>query len=173
MNRRAFTLVELLVSMSVGSTLLVLAIGMVHRAMTLETTARGRAATHRTALRLADQFRRDIHHASAVSLPEGSNGNAPAQLRIELPNQEPTTYAATDRGVIRLQQLASEQTRREEFFFPAGYQIDFAELQSPRRAVLTVRRETGLTGYAPRVELHVEAVVGRLQQVAPPVESAP
>ena len=37
---RAYTLVELLISMSVAGTLLVSSIGVVHRAMTIETAAR-------------------------------------------------------------------------------------------------------------------------------------
>ena len=45
-DHRAYTLVEVTISMSVAGTLLVLSIGMVHRAMTIETAARGRAAVH-------------------------------------------------------------------------------------------------------------------------------
>ena len=72
MNNRpctsGYTLVEMLVVIAMASTLFAVAIGMIHRTMTLESTGRERAAAHRTAMRLATQFRQDIHQASDTTL---------------------------------------------------------------------------------------------------------
>lgn len=60
-HRAAHTLVELVVSMTVGSALMVLAVGLLHQSLSLASTARTRANQFRTLDRLAQDFRRDAH----------------------------------------------------------------------------------------------------------------
>lgn len=71
MNRRpkqGYTLVELSVAMSVGSTLLILSISLIHQVMRYQSVTRNREVEHRLFDRLAGEFRRDVHRAKSANL---------------------------------------------------------------------------------------------------------
>ncbi len=163
-NRRAFTLVEMMVSISVGSVLMALALGIVHRTMRTESTARTHAEVERTAARLSRQFRHDIHQAKSVSL-DNQQSDA-TLLRLVLPDQQPITYRIEKRGILREQQHRDEQTHREIFTFPDDYILQFAELTEPSRAMLTLKHDTKLVGIAPQIKLHIEAVIGQFLRLS-------
>ena len=166
---RAFTLVELVASLSAGSVLLVLAMGTVHRTMRIESAMQNNAAAERTAARLSRQFRHDIHLAESVSLDRQQAGK-PA-LQIILPGQSPISYRIDDASVHREQTLTDKQVHHEQFMFPENFVMNFQELTAPQRVVLTVHSETGLTNAPPRLELHVEAVIGQLPRLKQPIEA--
>lgn len=170
-NQRGFTLVEMLVSISAGSVLLVLATGVVHRTMRVESVVRENAAAERAALRLSRQFRHDIHQAKSVSL-DGRQADQPV-LQIVLSGQAPVSYRVEHTGVLREQPHNDTQIYREHFSFPDNYTVKFNELPSPRRVALTLERDTGLVGVPPRVELHVEAVISQFLQLRQPKENSP
>ena len=65
------TLVELLIVMSTGSAMLVLAIGMIHQSMTISSRSEKQANHHRAYSRLAMQLRDDIR-ASVRCRVEGN-----------------------------------------------------------------------------------------------------
>ncbi|NOZ40319.1 MAG: prepilin-type N-terminal cleavage/methylation domain-containing protein [Planctomycetes bacterium] len=156
---RAFTLVEMMVSISVGSVLMALALGMVHRTMRTESTANTNAKVERTAARLSRQFRHDIHQAESVSL-DNQQPDA-ALLRLMLTDQRPLTYRIENGGILREQQQSDERTQREFFGFPENFTLQFAQLSEPARITLTLEHDTQLVGIAPQIRLHVEAVVGQ------------
>lgn len=162
---RAFTLIEMMVSISVGSVLMALALGMVHRTMRVESAARAHQAVERTAARLSRQFRHDIHQTQSVALDRQQAGSP--NLRLLLPAQHPITYRITNSGVLREQQQSPESgpIRRELFTFPADHTLRFAEHHRPARAVLTLVRDDRLVGVPPQVRLHVEAVIGQFLQL--------
>ena len=60
-RRRAASLLELLAAMSAASIVTAAAAGLVHKSFSLESRSRSTVAEERTALRLARQFRADIH----------------------------------------------------------------------------------------------------------------
>ncbi|NOY41099.1 MAG: prepilin-type N-terminal cleavage/methylation domain-containing protein [Planctomycetes bacterium] len=163
-NRRAFTLVEMSVSIAVGSVLMGLALGMVHRTMRAESTARINAQVERTAARLSRQFRHDLHQAQSISLDNQQNDTP--SLRLVLSDQRPITYQIDKSSILREQQQSDEQTHREIFLFPDDYSLLFGELGEPSRVVLTVEHDTKLVGISPQVRLHVEAVVGQFLRLS-------
>jgi len=172
---RAFTFVEMTVSISVGSVRTALALGMVHRTMRAESSAHTYAQTERTAARLSRQFRHDIHQAQSVSLD-----NRPAEtssLRLAFSDQQPITYQIEKSGekstVLREQQLNDERVHREIFSFPADHTIQFAELEEPPRAVVSLEYDTQLVGVPPQVKLRVEAVVGLFLRTSLGGEASP
>ena len=169
-TRRAFTLVEMVASISVGSVLLVLAIGTVHRTMRIESTLRKNALAQRTAARLSRQFRHDIHLAESVSL-DRQQADEPV-LQIELPGQSPVSYRVEHAIVHREQRRSDALVHRERFSFPENFVVNFQELPTPQRVMLTVERETGLIGVSPRPEVHVEAVIGRFLRLSQPREAS-
>ena len=171
MNRpRGHTLVELIVTMSVGSTLLLLATGVVHRTMRFESTSRQRTDVHRTARRLAHDFRRDAHRAESVKLSD--EADPPTTIRFSLPDEAAVTYTVARGMVLREQRLAEGQVRREPYYFPPGYRVTFAGVFRPRRAVLSVEHDHGLIGEPPSTLVHVAAEVGRLLRLAQVEEPA-
>jgi prepilin-type N-terminal cleavage/methylation domain-containing protein len=153
-----FTLAEMMVVMTVSSTLLVLATGMVHQTMTLQSRGRQLGARQQTALRLASQFRHDVQRSRQASLQR--DGTA-LIFESRRPGESAVTYNAEDGQVLRAQLRANGQHQRESFRFTPGDQAHFELLPGPRRAVLVITHPIEQVGDKPRLELHVEAVVGR------------
>ena len=161
-SSRAFTLVEMVTSLSIGSVLIVLAIGTIHRTMRIESSLRNYDRAERTAAQLSRQFRTDIHQAERIEL-DHSQGNQ-LKLLLTLPGQSSVVYRLESNHVRREQRLNEQQVHRENFSFPKQYSIDFQERSSPSRAILTVHQNSNPEGVPPRLQLHVEAVIGKFLQ---------
>jgi len=168
---QGFTLVELLLSMTVGSVLMALALGMVHRAMRVESTAHTHAGVERTATRLSRQFRHDIHQAESVFI--GDQPAGASSLRLMVPDKNPITYQVEKSRVRREQPLGDEQIHREFFSFPEGFAVRFTELDEPLRVVLMLDFDAKLVGIPRQVRLHTEAVVGLFLRSSPTEEALP
>ena len=67
-RRNGSTLVELVLSMSAGSAIMLLAISLVHQTMTLTEKSRHRSDNNRTLDQLAHHFRRDVHLAAEINV---------------------------------------------------------------------------------------------------------
>ena len=156
----AFTLVEMLVTMTVSTTLLVLASGMIHQTMTLHTQGRLQGDRQRTALRLARQFRHDIQHSHQVSLQQDG---AAMTLEIRQPTAVTVTYSTQDSRIVRDQPRANGQHQREMFLFAPNDRAYFELLADPHRAALVVMHPVDPITENERIELHVEGVIGRRQ----------
>lgn len=157
MNRRtAFTLVELCVTMSAGSAMMVLAIGMLHQSMSLASVSRQRADHQRSLDRLAGEFRRDVHRAVQLS------ADAQDTIKLIMPDDNIVTYMAIENQVIRRQPLDNGLSRREAFEFDHSSTAKFESLQQPARAVLTIAHQSIGSQMKPRVDRKVTAVLGRL-----------
>jgi prepilin-type N-terminal cleavage/methylation domain-containing protein len=156
-HRPAFTLVELLISMSIGATLMALAIGVVHRTMNLQSAARAQEAGHRAAAQLSRQFRRDIHRSASVALNDGG-----VTLSVETPSGVlPTTYSFDGGTLIREQIQGDGRRHREQYQFGRRAQFDIRVEAEPRRVVLMIKQDI-VAREASRVLVHCEAVIGRL-----------
>ena len=94
-NHRGYSLVELLVTMSVSTVLLGLATGVIHRTMRAESISQDRADLHRVALRLSTALRQDIHRASAA-LPLDADNDQP-KLELEIPGGSKILYSVEER----------------------------------------------------------------------------
>ncbi len=169
-NRRGFTLVEMIVTISTASVLLTLATGVVHRMMRFESMSRQRASVHRTAVRLSHDFRHDVHQAEGFEVSDSPD--QPPTIRLMLPDGGDATYQVAGQRVLREQQLDDERVAREIYDFPADYQVMFSQ-STPRLAGLTVVHNLPLVGVDPRAVLHVEAEVGRLLRLTAGEEASP
>ncbi len=179
--RRGFTLTELLITMTAGSALMVLAVGLVHQSMHLTSAARRGADEHRAMSRLASQFRADIRMADRVTLESDS------QIRISIPEQGEVTYiaeAATCARTIADPSAGDRnaQAGRESYQLQPGGLMRFEMLEQPRRAALVLSRG-GITAIhrpqesGPKSELHfslplealrVEAAIGAVASFLSP-----
>jgi hypothetical protein len=154
-NRTAVTLTELLVTMSAGSALMMLAIGTLHQSMSLASAARQRSDHQRTLDRLARAFRHDVHRADQCSV------GSPEHVEFSMPDDSAVTYDVSANRVTRQQRLQQGPDHRETFEFNAEALVTFERLDEPARAVLTIAGKLPSGGPA-RVDRQVSAVVGRL-----------
>ena len=149
-RRRGFTLVEMMVAISVGTVLLGLAALLIGSLMKLDRAGRARLAEESRLDRLAQVFRADVHAATGLA------PGAPAgELRLILPGGRSVAYRAGPGAVVR-----ARPDGEERFALPPG---SMARLDVGRSSVgLTVGREPGHPG------LRVEAVPGTDHRFADP-----
>ena len=153
-KRNAFTLIELTITMSAGSALMIMAIGLLHQSMSLASLARKRADHQRSVSRLSNQFRQDVHRASVFTILSSDS------IELTLPDETKITYATNERGVLRTHPLGDTATGREAFELIDGSGVRFESLRNPDRAVLTMNHQP-IGESAPRVDRQIAAVVGR------------
>lgn len=162
-HRRGVSLVELLVVMSLGAGLLTTSAVALHRIMHVHGKARNFLAASHSGLRLADQFRRDVHRATQVSI---TNLDAPLVLRLQLGEAQVVEYSHLG-GTVRRTQSDGANVSREEYSFPAESQVSIREESSPRLLSLSITSQPGdgagpaQQGFATAVHLQVVAQVGR------------
>ena len=175
-HRRGFSLVEMLTVMS-GCTVILTLQRRAHPPCdrTQEQT-RYFFAVERTALRLADQFRQDVHHAreattDAAALDDG------AFLRLEMPGGEIVEYRSEETSILRLLRQDGDAVAREEFPLAAIGELTLRDEGSPRRLILAVSAEADDSppGLEKRpasireqpIRFQVEAVLSRDWRFAP------
>ena len=154
-RHRGSTLVEVLLSMGAGSAVMLLGISLVHQSLTLSEKSRSRTDRSRTLDQLAYLFRSDSHTADEVqSLIDGS-------LTMQSQDGSIVTYRVEGNFVIRERKGSASGDERERFLLEEDSSARFEMHTKPERASLTVVKEQGLHGIPPRVDLTVEALVGR------------
>ncbi len=171
-HRRAVSLAEVLVVLSLSSAILPVGIGLIHRVMNEQTRARNDQDMHRVAERLTRQFRQDIHRTTQVANQDDTAGRTDA-LQLQLPDQDTVAYAVLENVVTRTHTCNGDAAiHREEYSFSSDCEIKFQENSAPHRVLLTVRENAVIANPAPsagpaeqsvepRVLVHIDAVVGR------------
>ncbi len=157
-KRRAFTLVELLTTMTMGSSVMLLAIGLVHQSMSMSKLAKVRWEHDQSLARLAERFRSDVHSASALI----SASTKSLSLKLD----ESTVVYKYDAAQVTWEKTSPHSAvARETFRFDERCAANFASQAHPNRVVLQVERQVESTEVPSRVDLRVVAVVGRWQQL--------
>ncbi len=157
-RRRAFTLVETLMTMTMGSSLMLLAIGLVHQSMSTSKLAKLRGEHDRSIARLAQQFRRDVHSASEIQ------SCAPEKVTLSMNDGSTVTFKVEGTKVTWEKVSVDSVVAREWFQFDTRCNAKFAEHSKPKGVVLTVERKVeGAEALALPVDLRVLAAVGRWQ----------
>ena len=123
-HRHGVSLLELMILMSLSSTLLFIAVGWIHQSMTLASALRSRTDHHATLLRLSRQLRDDVHRGESMSMQDD------AQLLIALPNDRRVTYTITPAGISRQLTDADQVTSGEQYSLkaPVSARWDASEL---------------------------------------------
>jgi prepilin-type N-terminal cleavage/methylation domain-containing protein len=170
-QRRGYSLTEMQVVIAVGSVLMTLSTGVLVRSMRVNSTLMEQANLERTATRLSQQFRQDVHRAEGCVVDDQQEEGL--VMRLAMPDEQPIEYHLAGKRIERTQAVGAGQTRRELFLFTEGCSVALSELEAPQRVGLLVERETGLVGEPPRVVLHVEAVVGQLVTLSKAGEEQP
>jgi hypothetical protein len=105
--------------------------------MRIQLASRAHASAERTAQRLSDQFRTDVHGASAAAV-DNSSANEKAFARLELDNGRVAEYSRSRGAVLRLESGGSQPTRREDFIFPSAAVLTIEQKSAPQRLALTI-----------------------------------
>jgi prepilin-type N-terminal cleavage/methylation domain-containing protein len=129
-NRNAYSLVELMVTMSIGSSLMLLAVGLVHQSFTLSSTAKSRIDHQRATDRLSHDFRQDVHRASEAIIDQ------PEQVELVRSDGVRIRYVADGSRVQREETLNGEVQRREAYRLSESLLATFQTVNQPRRLIL-------------------------------------
>ena len=132
-RRRGVSLVELLAAMTAASVVMATSMGLVHRSFSFESRSRGILADERTALRLARQFRTDVHEAVTVT---GGPDDAPGGVLVAIgcPDRR-ITYRREPQGLVRRTELTTGVATREHY--PFSKPVEWAAQAEGRLVSLT------------------------------------
>lgn len=175
-SRRGVSLVELLLALSATGVILTLSTGLIERLMRAEMRARGYVNAERTALRLANTFRRDVWQASEATIsPDGAN----EFLRLSLGAGRALDYRQQAGTIVRTLLDGEQILSREYFAFPNEAEVQF-EKPSRRLISLSISTPARPTGgeperlphnaYTPPVHVEITARIARdaaFQPVSP------
>lgn len=176
-HRSAYTLLEMIVVMSVSVTVLTLSATYLHRIMTVSSQAAKFLKAEQTGLRLSRQFRQDVLLATSVEVTERAGDEGVIVLLLHQPQSTggDLEYRFASAHATRTMQLDSGAVSREQYRFPDGTRWKLQQAESRTRLLLSASNappelpepQGDLTA-AWRVpfELTVEATVGRLMRSA-------
>ena len=180
MKRRGVSLLEAVIAMS-GLTLLLSMTGvLLHRGMQAQAQTRHFHDYERDAIRLANQFRADVHRARSTSPAEGKAGGQ-ALIQLTFDEGEMAAYESEASVIRRTLSRDDEVISREVYRITPHSNVSVRQEQSPPRWVLAVEHEKDRPTPGPNdppvdvraapVDFQVEAVMGRDGRFAePPAE---
>jgi hypothetical protein len=168
--RRGISLVELMLTLSACCVILTMSAGLIHRAMHAHTKGRKFFDGERSALRLGESFRRDVHAATAAVTGDAIGDAVGDELlvRLELPGGQSIEYRQAAGRVERLWHVDGSVRAREAFTFPPETRL-VASQESPSLIVLEIvppevaaePADGALSPYSVIVSLRAEAILGR------------
>jgi len=129
-RRRGFTLVEMLIAMSVGTIISAVAIALIVTLMRSENVAQDHIRKSAVESRLADRFRRDVHAAESIDIDD-----AGLAWTFTLGPEHAIAYRIDANHIERLETDASKIERRETFILPPDRT---AAIETPRRPIVTL-----------------------------------
>jgi hypothetical protein len=94
----------------------------------------------RSALRLSDQFRRDVHRASAAMVEDASHGEG-TFLQLQHPDGHVVEYRRLEGSVLRILSQDGHAVSRDEFPFSSAIELALREEDAPRRFILSITSE--------------------------------
>ena len=168
MNRRSgYSLVEMLVAISISSVLASVALGLIGALIRADHSGRRHLHETQSLARLAGQFRADVALAEEALPADGA-----ARLELRLPGGRAVEYATEPGRATREERLGGERRQREQFSVPEEARLTF-EIGPDRRtalatASLAAASEAGAAAGAKvaRDGWRVEAIVGRALRFA-------
>jgi type II secretory pathway component PulJ len=159
---RGSTLIELILSMTAGSGVMLLGISLVHQSMQLAEKSNNRADNNRTLDQLSQCFRRDVHVAAQWSI------DAQGTLSMTCSDASQVTYTAQSRTVLRERKKGPNEIERERFALAENASALFEPMSDPVRISLVVNNASGQggtesTSSSERLDLVVECIPGKWQ----------
>ena len=169
MPRRGYTLIEVLVVVTVSTVLLGVAAGVL--CLLLRAERGGREHVYRASVvaRLSDQFRRDVH-AALHTIP--ADAAEKGQWSFAMPDDHVVAYRVVPGEIERRERLGEKLVRRESYALAADSSAEIVVHAgpAPSMASLVIRLPTPA---ADEREIHVDAVVGRDHRFAKSPQGSP
>jgi prepilin-type N-terminal cleavage/methylation domain-containing protein len=160
-RRRGYSLVELLVVISVSSVLASVAVGLIGILMGVDRGGRRHLHETNALARLAQQFRADVAAA------ESASSDGPHELHLRLSGGRVVDYASEAGQATREERLGQESQMHEQFSLPEEARLAFEVAADQRPAMasasLAAANDAAGAGDSATVRLgwRVEAAVGR------------
>jgi hypothetical protein len=168
-RRRAVSLVELLLTMSACTVILTMSTALIHRVLHAQSKTRAFVDCERAALRLSEQFRRDVHAARDATTADANLGEG-VFLRLQFPTNQSVEYRHSQGAVLRVLLENGATPSREEFVFPANIELSVRQ-EPPGLVALSITSQPGKaaaedgqpqsSAYAVTVSLQAEARLNR------------
>jgi prepilin-type N-terminal cleavage/methylation domain-containing protein len=158
MHRRGFSLIEMLVAITVGTVIFGIAVGTLHLLLRAEHTGRDRLYQTWTLGRLAEQFRSDIH---AAVRPIPGDDARQEEWQFALAGDRIVTYRALPGEVEREQHTAGKLVHRESYVLPSGCSATIAVRSETLPAVASLVITGNGTPPAAAGDMSVAAVLGK------------
>jgi hypothetical protein len=169
--------------MSACTVILTMSAGLIHRALHTQSKSRSFFDTERSAMRLSESFRRDVHAANDAAIGLAAQGEG-LLLRLQFSGRQIVEYRQAAGRVERTVHVDGSVKSREAFVFAADAQLTVE--RSPQHLVILSiapppeapgpAEHPLLTPYSRPVSLRAEAVLGRnssLVDVVIPQEDSP
>lgn len=156
MRRRGFTLVEMLVVLTIGTVVVGIAVGMLHLLLRTEQAGRDRVPEARILARLAEQFRSDV--GAAVRQPRIAKAG---EWQFALAGDRVATYRTLPGEVQWDERTADKLVRQESYVLPSGYSATIAVQNKSTPTVASLVIADRGTPQTPGREMHITAVLGK------------
>lgn len=162
--RRGFTLIHMLVTISMMSVLLTITITSMITLLNRNQSVYLTSLHYKNMNRFSLEFRNDIHQANRVSLIKEENETG---ILIEKPNEEKTKYLTKGPTVYRLNEDREQNKSRNKYSFLPETKIEFSEenpgsVEAILRNPLTSGNSGAISeGYLPLKEFRIQAFKGR------------
>lgn len=152
-----FTLIETLVAISFGSSIMLAAIGLVHTALKLQAQSQTQIELAHSQARFIEQFRCDSHAASGLDLA------SPQALTLLLPNEQQIAYLVDANTLTRHAIDGGDVEHVEQVRLTPGHTARFEQAESGSCVVLEITEPgTHQSQEAPRLMRQVVVAVGSL-----------
>ena len=156
MHRRGYTLIEMVVAITLGAAIVGASVGALLVLLRTEQAGRNRAAQSGITARLAEQFRNDVG-AATHHVADAQKG----EWQFVLPDDRVVTYRTLPGRVEWDERAAGKVVREESYVLPDGCStmIEVSSRAEPATASLIVK-DTG-TPHRTIRERRVTAVLGK------------
>ena len=156
-RRSGFTLIEMLVVITMGATIMATAVGLLYTFFEADRKGREHVACGETLVRLETDFRGDAHAAATVDLPSplarvgrGAGGegvlpagqNSAAEFTFAGSNRKVRYREAPD-GLVREERQADAVTKREAYRLPSPMRIVF-NLENGSPSIVSIQIGSGV-----------------------------
>ncbi len=156
MLRRGFSLIEMLVVMTVGAVVVGVGVGMLQVLLQLEQTGRDRVFQVRVLARLSEQFRCDV--GAAVRQTPGARQG---ERQFVMTGDRVITYRVLPGEVRRDERMAGKPVRQESYVLPGGCSAAITVRSEAAAAVASLVVADHGTPLAAGREMRVTAVLGK------------
>ena len=122
-RHRGMTLIELAVATTAGAALFGMAVGLLYMLLRFESASRQQDRVQAALLRLAEQFRRDVHAGKKLSALPADPKRPNAGCQLHLVGGQVVQYCLHENRLLRVESDRSKATRQESFLLPAGASV--------------------------------------------------